>query len=55
MNFDEKTKLTNAFKKNFDNNKIRKIFVNFKKQFTQIINQTKTKKLKKQQKHNCFN
>ena len=55
MNFDEKTKLTNIFEKIFDNNEIQKNYVNFEKQFTQIIDQIKTKKLKKQQKHNCFN
>ena len=55
MNFDEKTKLTNVFEKIFDNNEIQKNYVNFEKQFTQIIDQIKTKKLKKQQKHDCFN
>ena len=50
MNFDEKTKLTNAFEKFFDNDEIQKKFVNFEKQFTQIITETKTKKLKKQKK-----
>ena len=47
MNFDEKTELTNVFKKIFNNNEIQKNYVNFKKQFTQIIDQIKTKKLKK--------
>ena len=37
MNFDEKTKLTNVFEKIFDNDKIQKNYVNFEKQFTQII------------------
>ena len=55
MNFDKKTKLTNIFEKNFDNDEIQKNYVNFEKQFTQIIDQTKTKKLKKQQKYECFN
>ena len=55
INFDEKIKLTNVFEKIFDNDKIQKNYVNFKKQFTQIIDQIKTKKLKKQQKYNCFN
>ena len=54
MNFDEKTKLMNVFEKIFDNDKIQKNYVNFEKQFTQIIDKTKTKKLKKQQKHDCF-
>ena len=57
INFDEKTKLTNVFEKIFDNNEIQKNYVNFEKQFTQIIDQIKTKKLKKlkkQQKHDCF-
>ena len=47
MNFDEKTKLTNVFEKIFDNNEIQKNYVNFEEQFTQIIDQIKTKKLKK--------
>ena len=47
MNFDEKTKLTNVFEKIFDNDKIQKNYVNFKKQFTQINDQIKTKKVKK--------
>ena len=55
INFDEKTKLTNVFEKIFDNNEIQKNYVNFEKQFTQIIDQIKTKKLIKQQKHDCFN
>ena len=55
MNFDQKTKLTNVTEKIFDNDEIQKNFVNFKKQFTQIIDKKKTKKLKKQQKHNYFN
>ena len=37
INFDEKTKLTNVFEKIFDNNEIQKNYVNFEKQFTQII------------------
>ena len=37
MNFNKKTELMNVFKKNFDNNKIQKNYVNFEKQFTQII------------------
>ena len=55
MNFDEKTELTNAFEKIFDNDEIQKNLVNFEKQFTQIIDETKTTKLKKQKKHDCFN
>ena len=47
MNFDKKTELTNVFEKNFNNDRIQKSFVNFEKQFTQIINETTTKKLKK--------
>ena len=47
MNFNEKTELTNIFKKNFDNDEIQIFFMNIEKQFTQIINETKTKKLKK--------
>ena len=47
INFDEKIELTNVFKKIFDNDKIQKNYVNFEKQFTQIIDQIKTKKLKK--------
>ena len=54
MNFDEKTKLTNIFKKNFDNDEIQKNYVNFEKQFTQIIDQIKTKKLKKTAKTRLF-
>ena len=38
INFDEKTTLTNVFKKNFDNDEIQKNYKNFEKQFTQIIN-----------------
>ena len=55
INFDEKTKLTNVFEKIFDNDEIQKNYVNFKKQFIQIIDQIRTKKLKKQEKHDCFN
>ena len=55
MNFDKKTELINVFEKIFNNDKIQKNYVNFEKQFTHIINQTKTKKLKKQQKYDCFN
>ena len=55
MNFDEKTKLTNVFEKFFDNDEIQKNYVNFEKQFIQIIDQIRTKKLKKQQKHDYFN
>ena len=47
MNFDKKTELTNIFEKFFDNDEIQKNYMNFEKQFTQIINKTKTKKLKK--------
>ena len=47
MNFDEKTKLTNVFERIFNNDKIQFFFMNFEKQFTQIIDETKTKKLKK--------
>ena len=47
MNFDKNTKLTNVFEKIFDNDKIQIFFVNFEKQFIQIIDKTKTKKLKK--------
>ena len=54
MNFDEKTELTDVFEKIFDSDEIQKNYVNFEKQFTQIIDQIKTKKLKKQQKHDCF-
>ena len=37
INFDEKTKLTNIFEKIFDNDDIQKKYMNFEKQFTQII------------------
>ena len=47
MNFDKKTKLTNVFEKFFDNDEIQKNYVNFEKQFIQIIDQIRTKKLKK--------
>ena len=48
MNFDEKTKLMNIFKKKFGNDEIQNFFANFEKQFTEIIDETKTKKSKKQ-------
>ena len=47
INFNEKIELTNVFKKIFDNDGIQKKFVNREIKFTQIIDETKTKKLKK--------
>ena len=47
INFNEKIKLTNVFEKIFNNDEIQNFFVNREKNFTQIIDKTKTKKLKK--------
>ena len=55
INFDKKTILTNIFGKNFNDKQIYGNFVNFKKHFTQIIDETKTKKLTKEKKYHSFN